>query len=190
MIYKFSLLVNFLFACTSKLFHRWKRALQLFILSTSSSLSNKDEVMSLIEKGECGGGGGWVGAKVLAISGIGISTFYGIEISTIFEIEIKILSSVMDWLMEWKGARALAFFGIGILIFDGIEISTIFRIEAKILNSILDWLLEWNILIPVCIDTPFLILTLGIYIDMHTHMTHDIVKLNESIICNGFNIMF
>ena len=141
-------------------------------------------------EGRVWGGGGWVGAKVLAISGIGISTFYGIEISTIFEIEIMILSSVMDWLMEWKGARALAFFGIGILIFDGIEISTIFRIEAKILNSILDWLLEWNILIPVCIDTPFLILTLGIYIDMHTHMTHDIVKLNESIICNGFNIMF
>ena len=61
--------------------------------------------------------------------------------------------------------------------FYGIEISTIFEIEIKILNSISNWVLEWNIYIYI-------------YILTHTYMTHTIIKLNENIIYNEFNILF
>ena len=72
--------------------------------------------------------------------------------------------------------------------FYGIKISTIFGIEIKILNYISDWLLEWNILVSVCTDASQL--TLYIYILTHTHTTHTIIKLNEIIIYNEFNILF
>ena len=61
--------------------------------------------------------------------------------------------------------------------FYGIEISTIFEIEIKILNSISNWVLEWNIYIYI-------------YILTHTYMTYTIIKLNENIIYNEFNILF